>query len=755
MSSLSQALPDATHQAAAPPTAQHQASPPPPPPVNQASRPNVTSTVSSPPVQPPASANPAMNANSREVSQAPTSSPVAPSHAPPLPVSLLAAVQSCPRHEIASVDLIQFHVFQPHILAQIQPGLDRDSFAVCTACFSGYVAPYQNLASLFEPRKRTESHPEAPQAGFEKMYCDFALPTVRQIFYRQCVPSGTVMPLLQFANFASALPACEGALQEEPVEYYESKRGDGFGCCKTCYEWFIRSTLFERDMVLKNPDTNWYCDIGARGYTFRVLIADLESQQPDFSRFSSKVKQRNALPFCPGKGNMIAQQGSSGPFFSFEPPNGKSGVICQACFWDKILGTSMEPFFNVYTQLEEQYYGTASCDIAGVPETFAMKAAARACDDEVWRRCLVGRETLPKCHGLEGVDEETLQGQDETTRWYCFAEFPSIEVCPFCYCSTAELLGAGHLFSPITRPLRPGVVRMCYLAQAQDLTADMSDAANFENTLVWRGAMLRNWLHQGYDCHGNFYGLKHVAKAIASWPPPCNSGLRALKPINKRKWYGNKFYAVGDEGGTGIRICQECFEHYVKDTPLESFVGEDLTESVWNSLPDGCRCNTQTRRARDELSAACQKGDFLQFSRYWAARSDCHARMKAMDVRCQQQADKQQQALNVLNQQNQMAAINLMQQLNANTNATIMGIGGSVAEAASPDYGQRFGNSAVGHGYLTAAGANAAQARIDAASKASKGISVADFHSTGDTWQDTQQLLALSKALTAEWEAIR
>ena len=173
-----------------------------------------------------------------------------------------------------------------------------------------------------------------------------------------------------------------------------------------------------------------------------------------------------------------------------------------------------------------------------------MKAAIRAGDDEVWSQCVGTRETLSKCVGVEGVDEEMLQGQDASMgQWYCITHHPSIEICPICYCSTVELLGAGHLFSPITRPIKLGVVRMCYLALAHNLNADVSDVANFENTLVWLGTMLRNWLHHGYDWHGNFYSLQHVAKAIDDWPSPCSSGKRAFKPGSSREWYGNHFLA--------------------------------------------------------------------------------------------------------------------------------------------------------------------------------------------------------------------
>ncbi|KAJ3568556.1 hypothetical protein NPX13_g6380 [Xylaria arbuscula] len=85
----------------------------------------------------------------------------------------------------------------------------------------------------------------------------------------------------------------------------------------------------------------------------------------------------------------------------------------------------------------------------------------------------------------------------------------------------------------------------------------------------------------------------------------------------------------------------------------------------------------------------------------------------------------------------------------------MMRIGGSVAEAAAPDYGQRFGNPTVGYGFLTHNGAAAAQASVDSAklSKQSKYISA--WQPSGNTWQDTQDLLALSKMIQAEWEAIQ
>lgn len=45
----------------------------------------------------------------------------------------------------------------------------------------------------------------------------------------------------------------------------------------------------------------------------------------------------------------------------------------------------------------------------------------------------------------------------------------------------------------------------------------------------------------------------------------------------------------------------------------------------------------------------------------------------------------------------QMGSLRLQQQLNNQMNAQIMGIGGSVAEASTTDYGIRYGNSTVSY----------------------------------------------------------
>lgn len=662
---------------------------------------------------------------------------------------------ACPRFEPALVERIQFYTFKHSILRSAN--IEAENFAICNACFTTHIAQHAFLAESFEAYEPPRSEADEFTPNSLSFLCDLAMPTALRILYRDCIPRHSISSLLQFAQLA--LPPCSGELQQESADIFRSSKVEGFVVCRTCFEMYVRGTVFERDMEPGPVDSGWFCDIGIKGFIFRALTTELlDTQKPDFGRFAIKAAQRMSVDSCPGDGIPIAPEGSRKRHYVYEPPDGDTGVFCEACFLDKVQGTRVEQSFNKHVMLGDEFYGTLACDLASSQSTFAMKVAARNGDGETWRRCLVGRNSSPSCMGIEGVDEESLQSStDPALQWWCVIKQPSIEVCPYCYTAVVELLGAESLFSPIDRPLKPGVTRMCFLSQAQDLSAQTDDSKNFENTLVWRGTILRNWLHHGFDLHGDFSGFKRAVDVIASLAPPCITNKRAIKPASGRKWYGNHFLAEGDEAKVGIAVCEECYSNCIKGTPLEWFAGVDITERIWSKNPDGFVCNTWTPRARSELRSACESGRFLDFAAYWAARCDCERRWKEIDALCQTQAEKQAQMLSRINMQNHLAAMNLMQQLNAHQNAIITGVGGSVAEAAAPDYGQRFGNSAVGYGYLTAGGANAAQAHLDAQAFASQSrkVSLADYRESGDTWQDTQAILALAKAVEQEWNDIR
>ncbi|KAF0319055.1 integral membrane protein [Colletotrichum asianum] len=704
-----------------------------------------------------------------------------PSPVAPLPNA--AALAPCPKYDMASLEVVSFYVLKDEVLNahQTSPGrkrTDSDAFAICSACFASAVASTGNaqLSACFHQRvKAIPKDPETPRQTFEQLKCRYAtVPRLRAVisqFGGQQKPphqsSAMIGSLVHLAKSICELGPCAGAGPvTEETPYYTSRALDQLAVCSTCFEQFLRGTPFEREMYRSAPMSGWGCDVrGIRGLVFKMLARELDAgpQRMSFGRFAEATRSRLAIG-CAGENNPIWPAESSAPHYSYEPHDpSKAGVFCEACYWDFVHGTAVDRFFNNRVRLDEEFRGTISCDLGGVASRFAMQCAVRCGDDEVWRRCISRRGTLPPCVGLRGVDEEDLLGKngDDDSVWYCLAEHASIEVCPFCYNSTVELLGASHHFTPITRPLSPGVVRFCFLSNPADHDADTSDSANFENTLVWRGLILRRWLHQGFDSHriDDFAGFRSAAGLVASWPPPCGGSERAFKSGSGRKWFGNAFYLIGDdEHHISLNMCEECHDDVVKGTSLEYDLSHDKTARAYEIFPDGLTCNIGTsRRLRDELAASLKKGTFVDFAQYFYRRKDVSERKRAIDKLCQEQTVRQQQMLDAVNLQGQAAALNLMQQLNANTNAVIMGVGGSVSAAAATDYGQRFGNATVGYGHLTHGSAAAAQAHHDAQNMAARqrqGVSAADFQPCGDTWADTQQLLALAKAVEEEWKAV-
>ncbi|KAI0514958.1 hypothetical protein F5B22DRAFT_636797 [Xylaria bambusicola] len=668
--------------------------------------------------------------------------------------------RGCPGSKFISVDLVQFYVFKPQFREKVE--IIEDQFGICSSC---YAALEPELASYFQPLSEPEgTHPDGPTRARQATFnCDMALPAVKALLHYECVPKRTMEPLLNFAKGTTEWFSCGNSSQQitQPVEYYTVKAIDDMAVCKWCFERNIRGTAFEREFTLCGPRTDWIwiCDFGMGGYIYKAMLRELDgsgSQSPNISRFVENARRRMALPPCPGADNTFPPPGNGERVFTYEAVAGKSGVFCQACYWDRILGTSMEQLFNAYTELGDEFRGQIGCDMTAVGSQFAMDVAIKTGNDAAWRRCMEGRGKYPQCAGVLGVDEEDLQNQDQDlNRWYHLNDHPNIEICQWCYCTTVDLLGASGLFSPISRPLCPGVVRMCFLSVPEDLSADTSDRENFENTLVWRGTILRNWLHQGYEKNGDFTAFRQAASAIAARPPPCSAGKRAHKPASGRKWYGNNFYAEGDLHKTAIAVCEECYDYCIKGTSIEWFVGADLTDKTYAGCPNGFCCNCSTKRGRTELRQACQNGVFNEFADYLARRREVEARRKKVDELCNEQAKRQWAQKEAIDASTAAMQVNLMQQLNANTNATMMRIGGSVAEAAAPDYGQRFGNSNVGYGYLTHNGAAAAQASVDAAKLSQQSKYISTWQPSGNTWQDTQDLLALSKMIQAEWEAIQ
>lgn len=321
---------------------------------------------------------------------------------------------------------------------------------------------------------------------------------------------------------------------------------------------------------------------------------------------------------------------------------------------------------------------------------------------------------------------------------------------------------------------------MCYLSPVREFSYSF-DPMDYDNTTAWRGSYLRNAITYGRDAGGEFSLARQVAKHIASLPPACGSELRKFKKGSGRRFFGHQASDPSDLNDCTLMMCEECYAYAVKGTPLESFLGNDLTHLTWTN-PEGHRCSTWSKQCKRRLRTACETQDFASYAQWHHKREDVYNRLWAVmkemepmnaELKAHTARINQQTQLNI-----QMGGLRLQQQMNAQLNATIMGIGGSFAEAAASDNGYRYGNSTVsrefsfffsprrfpsnkhadlslskvGMGYLTAAGANAAQAQHNAANQ--PGIQFqTDWRNVPleQLTAEMQKKLAIQAALKDEW----
>lgn len=132
---------------------------------------------------------------------------------------------------------------------------------------------------------------------------------------------------------------------------------------------------------------------------------------------------------------------------------------------------------------------------------------------------------------------------------------------------------------------------------------------------------------------------------------------------------------------------------------MESFFAADLTTLAYNLSPAGHRCSTWSIQTKRRLRRACETNSFASYAQYHHQREQVfNALWQSMRELEPLNAMLKQHTANINRQTEmniQMGGLRLAQQMNNQMNATIMGIGGSVAEAAAPDLGIRYGNSTV------------------------------------------------------------
>ncbi|CAI6091598.1 unnamed protein product [Clonostachys chloroleuca] len=713
--------------------------------------------------QPPIQQSPALE---KQLPTSPTVSPeptpsAQPAQSPPtsrsheLPPPTLAK----PSHGCLALLAVMVEANPPYVLhpqTRAQLGIEELDLAICANCFAAHVAPYPSLAPYFV---LYHSHPRDPNSrarmSYSRYTCDLGLPRGLQTV-RQCAAQTNIQPLLGLPQVLSKFQDCMGVLKPSTEGMWTVQEDNECGLCHACYELHIRSTPFERHFYFKNgtiteTESQWACDLGLGGAVSRMLTKELLSPSPDYSRWVSISIARHSLRFsCPGVGIALTETQSDLVYAAKAPD---IGIFCHSCYYDHVFGTPLESVCHEI-QLPPEQLATTACNLASSFSQFAMRIAVRRGDFSVWTKAVEIQPKVPACVGLIGVDEAELRSPQEF-HWYKLCAHPNIEICPSCYHICIQVFGMDSLFERLDRPLVDGLVRQCFLTLVvEDDDHSVDDINSFTSTVSWRGKVLRDGIAFNSVSHGDIRPFNAYAELIAAMPPPCFMNSRVCLPANNRQYLGHSANP-DDPDDFHFAVCAECFANHVKGTDLE-YMMTDKTAAI-NALPEGFVCQSHTLRVRRVLSEAMTRGDWEHFAEYWRKRQEVFQRFLAAKARYDAQMQKQLAMKAQVDMQGQMMAINLMQSLNANQNAIISGIGGSVAEAAASDNGQRFGNSSVGHGYLTANGARAAmdqqQALQFAAQMPVKDINL--YQDSGNTISDSYVIQAIWDEVKKEWEAIQ
>lgn len=568
-------------------------------------------------------------------------------------------------------------------------GVPGESFTICSNCFHSNVASH-SLASNF-----VEYQPKIENMRF---VCDFSFPRIRSMWYSQCIPQNSIQSLIDFPRFTETLSPCDGSHITSPGPFWVTKNQTvpELAICPTCYELFLRLTPFQGQFEKKTyPDIRtWSCDL-ALPFFRRALVGELESPNPSFEDLVTEYNTRFKIAPCAGVGNPITTlENEQSQSLVFTAVGGKSGNLCFACYCDYLANTSLEKEF-VPAALTQEQKTTVTCDLASPYSKSAMEAANKQEDVEAWRNAVGVANKVGACFGRKGATEEEWEKKvaehGDIAQWYRFNECSVIEICPSCYWLVVKLLKADSMFSPVTRPLQAGIVRMCYLAvsgTALDTPTESPDL--FENSMTWRGRRLRTAISTGSEV-GNFSLLLAEANSIAKEPLPCGGNERGFKRSSGRGWYGRISQNKASDDDCTIVICEECHMRTVKGTLLDSQFSVDLTDAAYRNEGDlGFVCQSYSNRARKELRDAAQRGDLASFARYWNTRELLRKKKEQWAPILAQQTLKMQ----VYNHQQSM---NMMLKMNASANA-LMKIGGAgIVEAAMSDPGVRYGNSQVSY----------------------------------------------------------
>jgi hypothetical protein len=611
--------------------------------------------------------------------------------------------------------------------------------AACEPCFISQISN-SPLASSFK-RVQAKSSSEADQDTFltTRCACDFALPRVARLWHLQCIPQGSVQPLVEYALEALAWQPCSGSNARTAGVMYEATNNaiPNFGMCPACFEKHFKGSPYEKHFRVypdMPPQTQWVCDVGSMPYLREIIDRSLPAHENDFGFFAHWANYRMKLPPCPGESKPIQFSDSTPQHerVAFITSLGIGGSACPACFSDKLYASPLEQYF-----LSKPCPPNETCDFALPASGPPLIVARRSGNLRVWQDAVKGYlQDTPPCSGAAGLTDEDLetlrqkatQQAGAMVEWYSLSEYPGLEICPRCFVSLVVPFEAAHLFTRVDRPLREGGVRAC----------NFSNVPSSENYIA-RCTALREAVFHGWDtgCR-DFTILSNFAKVLATCGEPCAGDARKFSQSSGRQWFAHIAPNKDDPNDCTLVVCQECYKEYVDGKSL-AHLFRDVTADVYAARKNAVSCDPYSPRAKGYLKEAFEKDDWSHFARYWRKREEVQSRTVPQIAYCTQMYHMQNQ-----------------NKLSMYMNASVVRGGASVLAAVTSDQGQRYGNSTVSEvpsPELETDTAILAQIGYNNITRAGAEADMMFNNAQNASWGNTD-LLVRARMLEQEWKAI-
>lgn len=546
--------------------------------------------------------------------------------------------------------------------------------------------------------------------------------------------------------------------------WYNIDSVPGFNICEECYTSHVQRTAFG-DRFKPRPGTQpgmlTCCDFN-RPRMLQVWDEAVSARNLDIAL--SYMARRVKIPACHGLQGVKGGQGlkwySNHDLAEF--------VACEACYEDIVCSTSFAAYFTL--NLHQHAPGdTWVCDIAhpcfGTALTEYSRQGYWRGFVDIWRL----RQSIPDCPG-DGLQSATAR------KWFKPRSYiPDAYVCDACYHDHIVFSGWADLFEPVQTSFMSHATQQwkCCLAISKiKLTWDVMLEEKLPFQVWWEatrvvattaactaeGVEYDGWyvLAEGCEnfdiCPGCFYCWVRPWPSFAQkfklrrYPPGSARICDFTDGAPRAREFRVKFARAVDmddycvfadyvkvkanmpicRGSTAVTnsrwwgipgaftACEECYTDVAKGTALDN----EITARA-EFVEKGCMCELYSPRMRALWKEACEKRDITLFTTFAQYRRQVY---EATVPRCQF-------IVALTKARASIKTTNLI------ASSMVMG-GDRIVGASMTGHHAHYGNSSVGYGWNTMAGAHAAQQ-----SQAAMGMSIV----SGGEMMEVAQLEAMWK----------